>query len=200
MQNPKEKLNSHIKPNIKGWEFVDSHEFAGSHWSRGFVVLYTVLISTIILAITIGIALIAYNQVILSSSVAEGGEAFFAADSGAECALYWDRQSPSRFREFIDNGSPSDIPCGGISNNPLTSPETDKARFYLDIYNGDFTESIGCAKVTVDKGAIDEDGNTITEIISLGYNVKCSIVQDFDDIVISQLPPRTIQRAIRVTY
>ena len=185
--------------------FVDSHKFVGSHRSRGFVVLYTVLISTIILAITIGIALIAYNEVILSSSVAEGGEAFFAADSGAECALYWDRNIGA----FDDSPPQSDFLCNENSTLlPLLTIliwSDGKPAFQLGLHPDDNGDPQNCARVTIDKeaniGTDENTGDVIlgTEIISLGYNISCAKL-DAADLPGGQLPPRTIQRAIRVTY
>lgn len=182
--------------------FVDSRKFAGSHRSGGFVVLYTVLIATIILAITIGIALIAYNQVILSSSVAEGGEAFFAADSGAECALYWDRNIGA-----FDSQTPPFFSCDENSISSTLFPQLwsdGKDGFQLNLKPDENGAPQNCARVTVEKEVeidTDSEGNPIsgTRIISLGYNVSCTKL-DEADLPGGQLPPRTIQRAIRVTY
>ena len=37
---------------------------------------------------------ISYKEIIFSTDAEETNEAFFAADTGAECALYYDRSNP----------------------------------------------------------------------------------------------------------
>lgn len=59
---------------------------------KGFTVLYAVLVSSLVLAIGVSIFNIAFKQLVLSSQVRESQFAFYAADSGLECALYWDFQ------------------------------------------------------------------------------------------------------------
>jgi len=68
--------------------FVDSGKFVGSGRSKGFVLLFTILVSSIILLVALGISGISYRETILTSEANGGAEAFFAADTGAECGLY----------------------------------------------------------------------------------------------------------------
>jgi hypothetical protein len=58
--------------------------------SRGFVLLYAVMTSTIILAVGVSIISIALKQLNISTVGRESQYAFYAANTGAECALYWD--------------------------------------------------------------------------------------------------------------
>ncbi len=141
----------------------------------GFVILFTALISTIVLAIALGIANLSFREVLLSSSARDGEFAFFAADTGAECALYWDIRQ-------VAFGSTLVVPSchtGAVDMRASSSP----FEFRFD------TGESGCAVVTVDK-----NDPTVTKIESLGYNVPCATL----DIV--PLPPRLVERAIRVTY
>ncbi len=57
---------------------------------RGFVLLYAVMTSTIVLAVGVSIISIALKQLAISSLGRESQYAFYAANTGAECALYWD--------------------------------------------------------------------------------------------------------------
>lgn len=57
---------------------------------RGFVLLYAVMTSTIILAVGVSIISIALKQLSISTLSRESQYAFYAANTGAECALYWD--------------------------------------------------------------------------------------------------------------
>ena len=57
---------------------------------RGFTLLFSVLVSVLILAVGASIISIALKQVILSGAGRESQFAFYAANTGLECALYWD--------------------------------------------------------------------------------------------------------------
>jgi len=71
---------------------------------KGFVILFAVIITSIVLLVSIGISSVIYKETLLSSSSRDGGYAFFAADSGLECPLYWDSlgifDSPAIFDDF----------------------------------------------------------------------------------------------------
>lgn len=56
---------------------------------KGFVMLFTVLIISVILALATGIANIGYKQSVLSSVGKDSQVAFSAADAGMECALFY---------------------------------------------------------------------------------------------------------------
>lgn len=55
---------------------------------KGFVILFAVIISVLMLMLGAGIFSIASKESILSSTSREAHQAFTAADTGAECALY----------------------------------------------------------------------------------------------------------------
>jgi len=79
----------YLKPRrVLNPKFVDSDKFVGSGRNTGFVLLFTILVSSIILLIALGISGISYRETILTSEANGGAEAFFAADTGAECGLY----------------------------------------------------------------------------------------------------------------
>lgn len=77
------------------------------HNQSGFVILFSILISTIILIMSAGIFNIAQKETILSSYSRESQKAFYAADSGVECALYWDVGpiTQTRFPRSQENGT-----------------------------------------------------------------------------------------------
>ncbi len=56
----------------------------------GFTLLLSVLISSIILGISVGFSTFIIRELTISAIGRESQKAFFAADSGIECALYWD--------------------------------------------------------------------------------------------------------------
>ena len=59
--------------------------------SRGFVILFAVTISSIILAIALGVANIALKEIKFSTNARDTNDAFFAADTGVELALFNDK-------------------------------------------------------------------------------------------------------------
>jgi len=189
MQNKIEKQNSSKKQN----GFLHSFRFtlrAPRYAQSGFVVLFTVLLTSIILAIAIGASGIAYKEVVLASAAKESNYAFYAADTGLECALYWDvHHSPSA---FADNSTLS-IPCDSTNNINLGDPLYNTAgtlySFPLSLDNGN-----SCAQVTVDKHA---ENNTATQITSQGYNVSCTDVENARQ---SLSDTKIVERAEGVTY
>lgn len=75
--------------------------------SRGFTLLYAVLISSVLLAIGIAIFEITVRELRLSSVIRESQYAFYAADAGVECVLHSD---------FKFNGSQS-----AFAGSPVTA-------------------------------------------------------------------------------
>lgn len=76
---------------------------------KGFVLAFSLLISSIVLALAFGIFNILLKQIVLTSSARDSQIAFYAADAGAECALYWDTHTSRTLAnspEFFDtNGN-----------------------------------------------------------------------------------------------
>ncbi|MEK7127996.1 MAG: hypothetical protein AAB933_00325 [Patescibacteria group bacterium] len=113
------------------------------HFSKsgaGFVILFAVTVSGILLSIALGISSIALKEIKFGTSARDTNDAFFAADTGAEYALFHYK-------------SPSDYP-------PDTITEVDPPIVGLG------STGQGCAKVTVDKATVP----STTIITSRGYN------------------------------
>ena len=153
--------------------------------NRGFTLLFAVLIASVLLSVALAIFSQMYKSLLLSSASKESLAAFYAADSGIECVLYWDLKHDG-FAEsiFPTPGNPSggkgNITCNGQDfpngwalggTNPITTE-----------FNLSFTDTGGCTEVTVSKSEIS------TTIESRGYNI-CDASS-----------PRKLERAVRVTY
>lgn len=141
----------------------------------GFALLYAVLVSSILLAIGLAIFNITIKELLFSSLGRDSQFAFYAADTGAECALYWD---------FIESAfatsSASNIECAnnvieGMGGGGYGAPS---------IFTIDFSPEPYCVTVSVTKYEIPK--RTIIE--SRGYNT-CDTAN-----------PRRVERAIRVIY
>ena len=132
--------------------------------SRGFVILFAVTLSAIFLAIALGLSNIALKELKFSTSAKDTNDAFFAADTGVECGLYYDKLGNFP----IPSGSNPSINCAG-SNITVDEFPTSFWTFTVPGLGPDSSPQ-GCAVVTVDKTFTypgDEDKVVIT---SKGYN------------------------------
>jgi hypothetical protein len=149
--------------------------------NRGFTLFVAIVVMGTILLVATGVVNLATRQAFISASGRESQHAFYAADTGIECALYWDVQNPSGISAFSTTTG-STIFCNKDANNP--SNEWVVGGSYTSVINKiDFLPDPYCAIVTVTKDTLGG-----TKIESLGYNT-CD-----------PLNPRRLERAIRVTY
>jgi hypothetical protein len=171
---------------------------------KGFTILFAVLVSSLVLAVGSSIIALSFRQILLSGSARESQFAFYAANSGYECALYWDNNGYEDKPVFATSSNsvglladPNDIRCLGYGvkfNDATTNPDNSGQYFaektFTIWFNND--ESDQCAVVTVRKdhvGHVDGVGGTInTEIDSYGYNT-CDTSN-----------PRRIERGLEVFY
>ncbi len=142
----------------------------------GFVVLFTVLIASVVLAMALGIANVALKQIALTASATDANKSFYAADTGVECALYYDRKVPAAFE-----GGSNVVYCMGAITPVTNTSNIYSFQFIIPSQSG---SGDACADVTVDKSAVNQ-----TVVTSKGKNNQCG----FDN-------SRTVERAIQVTY
>ncbi len=134
--------------------------------NKAFALLFVMVISSIILAIALGVTNIAYNEVKFSTSGKDTNDAFFAADTGSECALFSDP----------NNGIfPNTVTCAGQSHiittdEILVELSDSTGCFYTGPVSKFTILSLGsgnsCVNVWVEKGT--NGGNNCTKIISKG--------------------------------
>ncbi len=140
----------------------------------GFAMLFAVLTSSVLLSIGLSIFNLTIKELALSSSGRESQAAFYAADSGVECALYWDVKGGDIFATSSDarTPSPANPQCAGqfinITPNSQTSNSASTEFSFAPI---DSVPALNdpCSLVTVQK---QSDGST--RITSRGYNVGYS--------------------------
>ena len=198
--------------------------------NEGFTLFIALIVSSLLLAIGFSLSTIILKQLVFANSGKESQLAFYAADSGAECALYWDRKDLDGETTFESTFATSslfdDIFCGtgglngayaqsgrvGSFSKISTDPEQATTTFYVDYSDPDQLNPNhkACAKVTVFKW-IDSSGlNPVerTQIDSRGYNVPLS------DALVGPVPNpetmgakcdfgasnRVVERAIRLDY
>lgn len=86
---------------------------------RGFTVFIAIVITATLLLVSTGIISVSVRQAFLTGSGRESQYAFYAADTGIECALYWDVKNPSGFSAFATSTGPTQINCNNDAQNPL---------------------------------------------------------------------------------
>jgi len=82
--------------------------------NKGFVILFVVTLSSILLAIALGAANIALKEIKFGTSAKDTNNAFFAADTGAELALFNDK-TPNFYSIGTTNFVVSELGGGGLS-------------------------------------------------------------------------------------
>ncbi|MDQ3076057.1 MAG: hypothetical protein M3Q34_02925 [bacterium] len=139
---------------------------------KGFVVLFAVVLASIVLSVALGVANIAYKELIFTTSAKNSNEAFYAADTGAECALYYDRNAViSATGNAIAFGQPtSDVvtECAGTAVN-LNSGGGTKADPWIFHLFPLGSSGRGCAEVSLWKD--DSVSPIVTTIDAKGYNI-----------------------------
>lgn len=151
--------------------------------NKGFTLFIAVVISGTLLLISVAIVNLSVKEAFLTTSARESQYAFYAADTGAECAIYWDIKNPAGNSAFSTTTS-STIFCNRDSTfNPSNPVPSTVGGSTVSTFQINFLPQPHCAKVTVTKSA-----DMKTKIESLGYNTCDSS------------NPRRVERAVRVTY
>lgn len=127
----------------------------------GFVILFTILISSIILMIGFGIFSIATRETILSSSARDAQAAFYAADAGAECALFAESQGVFSTPSVVDECNGTRIIYDPSNPSPVT--------FFVIVDN--ISSRTTCAEVTVVNLPGTGTSPSRRRVISQGYNI-----------------------------
>jgi hypothetical protein len=141
---------------------------------RGFTVFFAVLVSSLALAVGLALYDLLSRELVLSQTTTQSQYAIYAADTGAECALYWDSKAP------LLGGAPSVFGSSSASSwgaSPINCNAVDITTLWgtpqktAAAATTTFTLQIGaangpCAKITVAKSG-DPSKTTIT---SQGYN------------------------------
>ena len=149
--------------------------------NRGFTLFIALIITGTLLLISSAVATLAVKQSFISTSGRESQHAFYAADTGIECALFWDVKNPSGSSAFSTTTG-STIFCNRDSQNATNQWVVGGSQTSV-INRINFLPDPYCAIVTVTKGV---DGST--QIESLGYNTCAAGAS------------RRVERAVRVNY
>jgi hypothetical protein len=125
------------------------------------------------------IANIVLKKALLSELTAESLRAFYGADAGADCAIYWDI-----FQESFDPYKDDSISCFGSVQNFTARTSARWTVISSVSWSFNFNVSGYCVLLSVSKSGVP----TSTRIESRGIN-SCDTTD-----------PRRVERAVRVTY
>ena len=129
---------------------------------KGYTLLFAVLVSSLVLAIGISILNVSKKEFLLATSARDSSEAFYAADSGLECAVYNDVATSNWANLYLD--------CSFTNSGVMkTIDDTDKSVYTFHASLKD-TYNSACTVVDVTKykaaGAVPNTG-----IVAKGYNL-----------------------------
>lgn len=135
--------------------------------------LFTALLSSIVLSVALGTANIAFKQILFSTGAEETTKAFYSADIGAECALFLDKSGSSNFisgSQGEGSGISSGLVVNCAENFSSLSREVPNETTQISYFSIDRLgfQKEGCADITVTK---DLSGFPVqSTIVSTGYN------------------------------
>jgi len=115
----------------------------------------------------------------LTTAVKDSQSAFYAADVGIECALYWDFQTVRSAFDPTDTTTRT-IECLGVSFPPITGNGGPTQSFTLNLTTANY-----CVEILIAK---QSSPTRLTTLRSRGFSV-CDPSH-----------PRRVERAIDVTY
>lgn len=154
--------------------------------NKGFILLLAITISTIVLAIIFGVSNISLKEISFSTSAKNTNDAFFAADTGAECALFHDKASKN---SFPLEGPATEISCFGNAVTPTFTAGTNTGTYDFTLTGLGSSEQ-GCVKINVLKNNNVTPMNTV--ITSKGYNIG--------DGECNSTNPNRVERRIRISF
>lgn len=148
--------------------------------ARGFTVFFASLVASLLLAVGFVIFDITYKEVLFSSVARDSDFAVYAADTGLECALYWDARyagsenfgSGSVFPTSTDSTPPgSGVVCN--SQDVASSWDIQKtSSSATTVFTLTFLPQTYCSLVTVAKTS--SSGIISTSVTAAGYNT-CAV-------------------------
>ncbi len=149
---------------------------------RGFTLLIAIVLSSVMLALALALMDVTYKQVLLASTAKQSQFAFYAADTGLECILYYDQ----RYDAFGTNPNDiSSVSCNGRTINFTSTGSSPKYTTFVIPCAAPALPTTEYARVQIYKG---EPTGEPSRLYSTGYS-SC----DPND-------GRRLERGVRVLY
>ena len=152
--------------------------FKNASRAGGYAILFVVLLVSIILAMTIGIANIALKEATFTATAKDSHVSFFAADSAGECAVYnlgpHVRAIPDFTNLNSDLPNPLTLNCNGTVVSTNVQNVLGSATYEYDFKgaSGFIPVQDGCAYVDIS----DDTAAQYTTITAHGFNVSCPVL------------------------
>lgn len=170
----------------------------GPKRNKGFALLIAVLVSSVVLAVGISMINVTLKEYLFSAIGRESEIAFYAADAGMECALYWDTSTQGG--KFDLTAPASTVSCmGSTVATPAGGSSGTQKQFQFEWTSSGQTV---CSKIGITKyydpsnpvsmGTLGTcaAGATCTQVEARGYNRPCAGLSS----------PRVVERALRASY
>lgn len=135
---------------------------------RGFTLLLAALVASVALTVGAAIYSLTVKQIRLSSLGRDSALAWYTADTGAECALYWD----SKY-DYFGITAPTDPDANNPSCNGEDLNASGRAGTYPQTMEFEIDMSGRCVEVVVFKD-INSSGIVTTNTQADGYSVPCA--------------------------
>lgn len=159
---------------------------------KGFTLILAALVASLLTSLGLAMFTIAKKEIVLSSLGRDSQLAFYAADTGAECALFWDFRYGAFATTSVFAQAGVTPTCAGQALQDFPTPyETGIPDGVAGLGGGDtstfwFEPEGRCVYVTV----LKRTSHPHTVVEALGYNTSC----DEPD------HPRRLERAVRSTF
>jgi hypothetical protein len=170
----------------------------GPKRNKGFALLIAVLVSSVVLAVGISMLNITLKEYLFSGIGRESEIAFYSADAGMECALYWDTSTQGG--KFDLTAASGNITCmGSTVATPAGGTSGTQKQFQFEWASSGQTvcTKIGITKyfdptnpIVISPSLTCAAGATCTQVESRGYNRPCAGLSS----------PKVVERALRANY
>lgn len=131
---------------------------------RGFTLLISIVLTSVVLAIGVALLDIAYKQIQLASSSKNSQYAFYNADSALECALYWDQKMNAFFYNESQNIT---VLCSNLAVGSYTESQTGTVRtttFTVPCDSGGISASVSIYKTPLNATNIFANGYSTCDV------------------------------------
>jgi hypothetical protein len=190
---------------------ISSLKFNKDKKKAGYSLIFAVLISGTLITIGAAMANLALKEFTIVGTTRASQTAFYAADAGMECALYYDVQGGPHFQEpFNYNAAAYNINCNnaniavttsGVSVNGVTDQRVTNT--FQFTYNGSCV-NVRVTKIDWGDGVDGWDGSSYSLSEPDGYNgpgIGTIIESRATNVACSgSKAPVQVERALRVDY
>lgn len=171
-----------------------------NNYQKGIAIFVAVIAVSALMLIALAISDISFKEQIISYAGRDSRIAFYAADTGVECALFYDlKGGPDGTFRFGTPGVPGSTGVSCASVATFQAADDDGSQAITTFYFNPSSSPASCAIVRVMK--TDAGGGEIdTRIESRGYNNNCdeNEGETLNPVVLESM--RNLERSFRVTY